>query len=142
VAGRPHSAARGDATRPSGIVRDVRNLVGAAGMLLEFRIERHDASGDRLAPVAAQMRGLSFSGSVNNGDEVRVNRARWRDGTLRVKDLNNLSTGAVVRAQQNTVGSWLIGAFVLVLFVVVLGALAFAFVNFVVLGNDQLPWGP
>ncbi len=63
-----------------------------------FRIDRHDASGNRLAPVPVEMRGYSFSGSVSNGDEIRV-KGRWKSGTLHVEELDNLTTGAEVRAK-------------------------------------------
>ena len=43
------------------------------------------------------MRGRSFSGALSEGDQVRVS-GRWRDGTLRADSLENLTTGAVVRA--------------------------------------------
>ncbi|MBW5425936.1 hypothetical protein GKQ77_30985 [Streptomyces sp. BG9H] len=45
-----------------------------------------------------EMRGFSFSGSVSNGDEVRLH-GRWRDGTLRADELTNLTTHARVRAK-------------------------------------------
>lgn len=108
--------------------------------VLDFRIERHDASGNRLAPVPVQMRGLSFSGAVNNGDEIRVRKSRWRDGTLRVTDLDNLTTGAKVQAKEN---NWAFGCFfvaVLLVVLVIFGFLAVVFVNSVILGNDRLPW--
>jgi hypothetical protein len=108
--------------------------------VLDFRIERHDASGNRLAPVPVRMRGLSFSGSVNNGDEIRVKNGKWRDGTLRVTDLENLATGATVRAKET---NWAFGCFFIPILLLVLAGFAFlavVFVNSVILGNDQMPW--
>jgi hypothetical protein len=113
VAGRAGSA-QSEGTRFSGVVRDLRHRdhddAGMPMTVVDFRIERHDASGNRLAPVPVQMRGQSFSGSVNNGDEIRVNKAEWRHGTLRVTALHNLSTGASVRAGRHrgwTIVTWL-----------------------------------
>jgi hypothetical protein len=112
VVGRAGSA-RSEGTRFSGVVRDLRHRdrddAGNPMTVVDFRIERHDASGNRLAPVPVQMRGQSYSGAVNNGDEIQVTNANWRDGTLRVTDLHNLSTGASVRAGQHrgwTIVTW------------------------------------
>jgi hypothetical protein len=103
-------------------------------MLLEYRIERLDASGNRLPPVPAQMQGLSFSGSVNNGDEIRVNKGRWRAGTLHVKGLDNLTTGAHVQVKEGKLAG---GCFVVVLLI----ALAFIASIFItgILGIEW-PW--
>lgn len=109
--------------------------------VLDFRIERHDASGNRLAPVPVRMRGLSFSGAVNNGDEIRVNRGKWRDGTLRVKDLDNLSTGAEVRAKESNRVFGCLFVVVLLGILAGIGFIVFMIVNVGILGN-RLPWGP
>ncbi|WP_141754159.1 hypothetical protein [Streptomyces subrutilus] len=63
-----------------------------------FRIERHDDRGNRMDPVPVEMRGLTFSGSVSNGDEVHVS-GRWRNGTLRVEEFTNLTTRAQVKGK-------------------------------------------
>jgi hypothetical protein len=101
AAGRPRSA-QDEGIQFTGVVRDLQQrdevAVNEKMKVWSFRIERHDASGNRLAPVPVEMWGLSFSGSVSNGDDVRV-EGRWRGGTLRVEDLDNLTTGAEVRAK-------------------------------------------
>lgn len=63
-----------------------------------FRLERYDANGNRLRPVPVEMRGVAFEGSFSDGDQLRVT-GRWRDGTLRADRLENLTTGALVRAK-------------------------------------------
>jgi hypothetical protein len=63
-----------------------------------FRLERYDSAGNRLRPVPIEMRGLAFEGSLADGDQVRVT-GRWRDGTVRAESLENLTTGALVRAK-------------------------------------------
>jgi hypothetical protein len=128
------------------VVRDLRHRdrddAGAAMTVLDFRIERHDANGNRLAPVPVQMRGLSFTGAVNNGDEIRVRSGKWRDGTLRVEHLDNLTTGAKVRTES---GHRAVGCFFFAVLSIILVGFAFlavVFVNSVILGNDRLPWEP
>jgi hypothetical protein len=63
-----------------------------------FRVERYDEAGNRELLVPVEMRGLRFEGSIADGDWVRV-RGRRRDGTLRASELENLTTGATVRAK-------------------------------------------
>jgi hypothetical protein len=115
--------------------RDDRVTSDSRERVWHFRIERHDASGNRLAPVPVEMRGLSFSGTVSNGDEVRVN-GRWRKGTLRVERLDDLTTGAQVRAKAyrglNAVGCIVFGIFFLAFF----AFMAVVFVQNVILGKS------
>ncbi len=92
----------GGETGFTGVARDVQQRQhGQHGGLLrvDFRIERHDPSGNRLAPVPAEMEDTTqeFSGTVSNGDEIRVVDGKWQHGTLRVTELDNLTTGARVR---------------------------------------------
>lgn len=63
-----------------------------------FRLEGTDATGQRLGQVEVEMRGFSFEGSLTEGDSVRV-AGRWRHGSLRAEQLENLTTGALVRAK-------------------------------------------
>ncbi|MGW6838824.1 hypothetical protein ACWGCI_36220 [Streptomyces sp. NPDC054949] len=68
---------------------------GGGEEVWHFRLTRHDAAGNALQPIPVEMRGLSFSGSVSNGDEVRLS-GRWRDGTLSTNEFRNLTTHARV----------------------------------------------
>lgn len=63
-----------------------------------FRVERYDAAGDRISLVPVEMRGLTFEGSLDDGDWVRAD-GRMKSGTLRATRLENLTTGARVRAR-------------------------------------------
>jgi hypothetical protein len=63
-----------------------------------FRLVRYDPGGNALRPVPVEMRGIAFEGSLAEGDQVRV-AGRWRGGTLRAEQLENLTTGALVRAK-------------------------------------------
>lgn len=100
--GNVHGSAQGD-TEFIGIVRDFQvrqEQWGESGgeEIWNFRVERYDANGNALQQIPVEMRGLSFSGSVSNGDQVRL-RGRWRDRTLRAEELENLTTHARVRAK-------------------------------------------
>ncbi len=100
--GNVYGSTQGD-TEFVGIVRDfqVRQEQWAergGEEIWNFRVERYDANGNALQQIPVEMRGLSFSGSVSNGDQVRI-RGRWRDRTLRVDELDNLTTHAHVRTK-------------------------------------------
>jgi hypothetical protein len=95
-------SAQSEGDRFTGVVRDLerRQATEEQGSptLWNFRLERYDASGDRLPPVPVEMRGYSFSGAMSNGDQVSL-KGEWRDGTLRVQEVDNLTTSAQVRAR-------------------------------------------
>lgn len=63
-----------------------------------FRLDATDETGHRLGPVEVEMRGFSFEGNLAEGDSVRVG-GRWRRGALRAEEVENLTTGALVRAK-------------------------------------------
>jgi hypothetical protein len=67
--------------------------------VVSFRVERYDEAGNRLAPVAVQMRGQTFEGAVSEGDWVEVTGGKVRDGTVQVDRVRNLTTNVVVRAK-------------------------------------------
>ncbi|NAS25732.1 hypothetical protein GT755_29130 [Herbidospora sp. NEAU-GS84] len=126
-----------------GVVRDFQprreRSMTSGDMEMEswhFRIERHDASGNRLAPVPVEMKGLTFVGALSNGDEVSV-RGVWRDGTLRVQELTNLTTNAYVRAKDYRVARTAVMIAVLVGFVVVV-----TIILSVAVSMCSAPWPP
>lgn len=100
-----------------------------------FRIERYDPSGDRLAPVPVEMRGTSFSGTVSNGDEVRVN-GRWSQGTLRIHELDNLTTGAKIHSNSHPVLQVVACSVIAIAFFAFFVFLGITFVMSVFLGRD------
>lgn len=113
--------------------------MGRSDMEMEswhFRIERHDASGNRLAPVPVEMKGLTFVGALSNGDEVSV-RGVWRDGTLRVQELTNLTTNAYVRAKDYRVARTAMTIAVLVVFLIVV-----TIILSVAVSMCSAPWPP
>ncbi|TGB09613.1 hypothetical protein [Streptomyces sp. MZ04] len=76
---------------------EVRGSGGNTGTVIvcNFRVEVYDRRGRPVGLVPVEMRGDSFDGAVNDGDRVRV-EGKARRGTLRVKRLYNLTTGAEV----------------------------------------------
>lgn len=65
-------------------------------VVCSFRVEVHDRTGTPVWVVPVEIRGTSFEGSISDGDWVRA-EGKAKRGTLRVKRLKNLSTGAEVR---------------------------------------------
>ncbi|WP_328512899.1 hypothetical protein OHB25_59145 [Streptomyces mirabilis] len=70
-----------------------------------FRLERYDDAGQRVMLIPVEMRGLGFEGSIHDGDQVRT-CGRMRGGTLRVKRLENVTTGAAVQAKRTPKIVW------------------------------------
>jgi hypothetical protein len=68
---------------------------GSSQSILSMRVEQYDASGNRLQPVPVEMRGLTLSGQVSEGEQVEV-RGTWRGGVLRATRAANLSTGGTI----------------------------------------------
>jgi hypothetical protein len=64
------------------------------GTVVTFRVERYDAAGNRLAPVAVEYRGHS-AGHLGDGEEVEV-LGRWARGVLQARRVVNVSTGSEV----------------------------------------------
>ena len=71
---------------------------GGSRSIWTFRLDATDETGGRLGPVEVEMRGFSFEGNLAEGDSVRVG-GRWRRGALRAEEVQNLTTGALVRAK-------------------------------------------
>ncbi|MGJ6969633.1 hypothetical protein ACSDR0_47920 [Streptosporangium sp. G11] len=66
--------------------------------ILSFRVERYDALGNRILLVPVEMRGRTIHGGITEGDWVRV-RGPSKDGTVRAAHVENVTTGATVRAK-------------------------------------------
>lgn len=121
------------ATQFDGVARNVI-YTGAseqAGGVLTFRIERHDARGDRLSPIPVELRASLLSagtimGSLSDGDEVRVS-GKWKDGTLAVKSVHNLTTGATVSGKALGVGGKIFVGFCFAFVATVLCGVGYAF---------------
>jgi FHA domain len=68
--------------------------------VLTFRVDRYDASGNRIPSVAVEL--MDFEGGhVAEGEEVEVT-GRWSRGTMRASRVVNLSTRSEVRGK----GPW------------------------------------
>lgn len=105
-----------------------------------FTLERFDDSGNRLPPVPVQLRGRSFDGALRDGDWVQV-QAIWRPGTtVHVKEVLDLTTGALVRAHRPSKIAQVVGIIVIAL--IVGGFVAFWIVFFTSSGpSDDFPGG-
>ncbi|MEU3783272.1 hypothetical protein [Streptomyces sp900129855] len=104
-----------------GVARTVRMRTEVSGsdgdvgttVVCNFRLEMRNREGRAIGLVPVEMRGDLFEGAVNDGDRVRAT-GRARNGTLRVKQLRNLTTGAEVSARSTPA---LVIAVVILLFV-------------------------
>lgn len=65
----------------------------------DFRLERQDDQGQPLPRVAVEMKGTTYTGTVTQGDWVRIDQ-EWEPGTtLRTDRLTNLTTNSTVIAR-------------------------------------------
>jgi hypothetical protein len=67
-------------------------------LVLAFRVQGFDASGNLELLVPVEMRGSTFEGSVRDGDRVRVT-GRYRRGILHAKKIENLDDGSEISAR-------------------------------------------
>lgn len=95
---------------------------GGSMTIWTFRIERYDPSGNRLPPIPVQMRGISFEGSLSEGDEVRI-FGSWKNGTLHTERVENVTTGATVKTKSFKKAILVFAAFALI---ILAGFIAFA----------------
>jgi hypothetical protein len=78
-----------------GVARDVKfRSEPNSEQVCTFRVERQDAQGSPLPPVPVEMRGLSFSGSLSNGDWVQLPKLPRGGRTLEPRAVVNLTNGA------------------------------------------------
>jgi hypothetical protein len=71
-----------------------------AGSIWQFKLERFDASGNRLQPVAVRMSAWKFTSTLNEGDRVAIPSAAMKSGTLHPKEVFNLTTGAEINTKR------------------------------------------
>jgi hypothetical protein len=69
--------------------------------VLTFRLERYDPRGDRVPPVAVQMRGPSIHGGLSEGEHACA-AGSYRSGTIHADRIINRTTGAVITASPVT----------------------------------------
>jgi hypothetical protein len=74
-----------------------------SAQVINFRLERYDDRGNRLQPVPVEMRGMTITGYIAEGERVRLS-GRFHNGTLYTKQVDNLTTGGGVSTQ--TTGRW------------------------------------
>ncbi|MFD5522458.1 hypothetical protein [Streptomyces sp. NPDC127066] len=85
-----------------------------------FRVERYDESGDRVQLIPVEMRGYGIEGSISDGDWVR-GTGTMKSGTFRMKEAENITTGARVRPKK-TYG--MVGCVFFIVFCIAFAAVA------------------
>jgi hypothetical protein len=125
----PGASAGGQRDEVVGQARGIADHQRGAEIVWTFRVERYDAAGNRelLAPV--EMRGYRFEGAIADGDWVRV-RGPVKRGTLRASQVENLSTGALIRPTTNRAFGVVVGVLFLALTIGVLAIIAFEVVKY------------
>ena len=105
------SAVAGTDTRP-GIVRgrvaalqqrqEMATMAGTPATLVwNFRVQREGSDGTQLPTVTVQMRGVSFEGSIINGDEVEIKARGFKPGdVIKAREIRNLTSNSRVRARR------------------------------------------
>lgn len=84
----------------SGMQQRVEPRAGGPVLVWNFRLERFAPGREPLPRVSVEMRGRTFSGSIANGDVVRV-LGRADAGTVRVRRAENLTSRATVEVSDN-----------------------------------------
>jgi hypothetical protein len=78
--------------------------------VLSFRLERFTDEGNYEVVAQVEMRGLSISGSLRDGDHVRVLTAKDENGTILAKKVRNETTGAMIESRGiHPISKWIIG---------------------------------
>jgi hypothetical protein len=121
--------------RVRGVARAVQLRDQENGHILSFRVEQYDRAGNRLRPIAVELKGAGLSGQLGDGEEVEVT-GKWRHGTIRARTVVNITTGAHVRVRGAKFG-WL----GLLVFVGLVIAGVLLFVNGVIGGGSGGPPG-
>lgn len=124
----PLSAYVEQADQPSTVRGTARTVVAREhaehGHVLEFRVDRYDASGNRAVPVPVRMVHHRH-GQVADGDEVELS-GKWVNGTLETRRVANRTTGAEVQGGLPSAKPLLVGcAGFLVVALLVTGVLMF-----------------
>jgi hypothetical protein len=84
-----------------GRVAGFQSRFEAANVLVwNFRLERTDAAGVALNPIAVEMRGFGFEGAIANGDIVEIRGTHETGKTLRVSAVQNLTSQVPVTARK------------------------------------------
>lgn len=117
--------ARSGRTTVEGEVRSIQRRTewyGDSGSrsIWTFRLTGTDEMGRQIGPIEVEMRAFSFEGSLTEGDAVRVS-GRWRRGSLRAEQVENQTTGVLVRAKTYKG----LRAVILAVFVLMMGGIVF-----------------
>ncbi|MGD8603105.1 MAG: hypothetical protein PVF49_00900 [Anaerolineales bacterium] len=90
-------------TKIVGYVRGLSQRMAQMGQqttqIYSFRVETFDAQGNRQSPVTVEMQGIGFEGSLNEGDQVEIDKKPRPGKAIKINKLMNLTSGAVFKAK-------------------------------------------
>jgi hypothetical protein len=138
-------ASRAEVERPEHLTSDPSHLRGVVGSFRErselmgtqygsvwnFRVDHWDKNQKLEQPVSVEMRGISFAGSVGDGDWVEI-AGDWKPGDiLHTTSLRNISQNSTVVAHggrgssnpRGILGQTATGCFLMIFAVIFVGAL-------------------
>ncbi|MFF2147484.1 hypothetical protein [Kitasatospora sp. NPDC058190] len=120
-----------------GTVRGVQMQHYENGSIWNFLVERYGEAGERVLLVPVEIRSsLGAQGALRDGDWVKA-KGRMRSGTLQVKRLENLTTGATVGARKMSKAEWVA---LIVVIGLILGGILYGVLSS--LSEPSFPPGP
>jgi hypothetical protein len=70
-----------------------------------FQLERHNETGERLEPIPVEMSGKFFSGTINEGNVIRLYEKSWDGGVVRTKRVYDVTFEEDIKAHTDTVAN-------------------------------------
>jgi hypothetical protein len=117
-------------TQLEGTAQNVRTEQEQADVVLRFVVSTASAR------VPVEMRGAQILGVLNDGDQILVDDRRDRDGVIRPKTVQNLSTNSIVQMRGPNPLSTFASFLLSVVFSVATGALSTVLVGLIGRGEE------
>lgn len=96
----PAVAALFSKTKIVGYVRGLSGRMMQNQQVYSFRVETFDAKGNRLPPITVEMKGIGFEGSLNEGDQVEIDKKPSPGKLIRVSKVRNITAGSTFTVKE------------------------------------------
>lgn len=90
-----------------GIQREMVRADQKNSIVITFRVERYDGSGNRLQPVPVQMQGFSFKGVLHEGDLIEIKAKKKGQQIVRTNKLFNITSDSKFIAKKHRIKGFL-----------------------------------